>query len=266
MLLPGRHDHREFLFGIYGGSVSDFGRRHLGFFFSPHTIRGERIIQLAAGTLGAALLSTVVWLPALLQYLISARGGNLFQSLGSGALFSPLDTIGMLLLCTSIVIPAFLFQSLRCARGEMKDSKEAYTLVLFVLMLIPVVVEPINKIWHTGSYQAFPGRYGYILVLLGLCLAAQILQRPAPAVQSFFCALTAALFFLLGFVIFAAFFLWNRYPKTLTAYTRTLWGNDQSLQIFLIFSCWQPDAAAWVYFYTDTACSAVVCWQSVCVC
>ena len=49
----------------------------------------------------------------------------------------------------------------------MKDSREAYTLVLFVLMLIPVVVEPINKIWHTGSYQAFPGRYGYILVLLG---------------------------------------------------------------------------------------------------
>ena len=31
--LPGRHDHREFLFGIYGGSVSDFGRRHLGFLF-----------------------------------------------------------------------------------------------------------------------------------------------------------------------------------------------------------------------------------------
>lgn len=206
------------------------------FFFSPHTIRGERIIQLAAGTLGAALLSAVVWLPALLQYLISARGGNLFQSLGSGALFSPLDTIGMLLLCTSIVIPAFLFQSLRCARGEMKDSKEAYTLVLFVLMLIPVVVEPINKIWHTGSYQAFPGRYGYILVLLGLCLAAQILQRPAdPPCNRSSAPWTAALFFLLGFVIFAAFFLWNRYPKTLTAYTRTLWGNDQSLQIFLIF-------------------------------
>ena len=118
----------------------------------------------------------------------------------------------------------------------MKDSKEAYTLVLFVLMLIPVVVEPINKIWHTGSYQAFPGRYGYILVLLGLCLAAQILQRPVdPPCNRSSAPWTAALFFLLGFVIFAAFFLWNRYPKTLTAYTRTLWGNDQSLQIFLIF-------------------------------
>lgn len=123
------------------------------------------------------MLSAVIWIPALLQYLNSARGGNLFQSLGSGSFISPLDTIGMLLLCTSIMIPAFLFQSLRCARGEMADSKEAYTLVLFVLMLIPVIVEPVNKIWHTGSYQAFPGRYGYILVLLGLCLAAQVLQR-----------------------------------------------------------------------------------------
>ena len=77
-----------------------------------------------------------------------------------------------------------MFQSLRCARGNGR-FKEAYTLVLFVLMLIPVIVEPINKIWHTGSYQAFPGRYGYILVLLGLCLAAQVLQRPVdPPLQA----------------------------------------------------------------------------------
>ena len=205
-------------------------------FFSPRATRGQRTVQLAAGTLGAALLSAVIWIPALLQYLNSARGGNLFQSLGSGSFISPLDTIGMLLLCTSIMIPAFLFQSLRCARGEMVDSKEAYTLVLFVLMLIPVIVEPVNKIWHTGSYQAFPGRYGYILVLLGLCLAAQVLQRPVdPPCRRSSVPWTAGLFILLGAVIFAAFSLWERYPKTLTVYTRTLWGNDQSLQIFLIF-------------------------------
>ena len=205
-------------------------------FFSPREIRGQRTVQLAAGTMGAALLSAVAWLPSLLQYLNSARGGSLLQSLSGGNFIAPLSTIGMLLLCTAVILPSFLFQALRCARGEMTDPWETDTLLLFVFMLIPVIVEPINKIWHTGSYQAFPGRYGYILVLLGLCLAAWILQRPGRPLCRRSSALWASvLFLLLGAVIFAAFFLWNHYPKTLTAYTRTLWGNDQSLRIFLIF-------------------------------
>ena len=30
--------------------------------------------------------------------------------------------------------------------------------------------------WHTGSYQAFPARYGYITVFLGLIIAADMLN------------------------------------------------------------------------------------------
>ncbi len=204
-------------------------------FFTPANKRGQLTVQLAAGTVSAALLSAVVWLPALMEYLQSARGGNLFQSLGSGSFFTPLSTIGMLLLCNTILLPAFVFQAVRCANKEMDGAYEQYLLMLFSLMMIPAVIEPINKIWHTGSYQAFPGRYGYILVFLGLCLAAQLLQPPKGKHRSGSRLWTAVVLLLAGATVFTAWFLYTNSSKTLSVYTRTLWGNDQSLRTFLLF-------------------------------
>lgn len=205
-------------------------------FFAPRDTRGQRTVSFAAGTLCAALLSAVVWLPALLQYLRSARGADLWESLTAGSFFSRFHTIGMLLLCTAILTPAFLFQALRCARGEMESRRERYLLCLFCLMLAPVFIEPINKMWHTGSYQAFPGRYGYMIVLLGLTLAGQILQQPVePACARSSKPWTAGLFLLTGGTAVAGFWLWQRYPKTLTTYIRTLWSSNAALRIFLIF-------------------------------
>ena len=34
--------------------------------------------------------------------------------------------------------------------------------------------------WHTGSYQAFPVRYGYITIFLGLILTAVVLNHAEP--------------------------------------------------------------------------------------
>lgn len=205
-------------------------------FFASAKTRGQRTVQLAAGTAGAALLSAAVWLPALLEYLRSARGGNLLKSLGSGNFFTPFSTIGMLILCNAVLLPAFILQVVRFVNKEMDNPREIYLLLLFSLMLIPIVIEPVNKIWHTGSYQAFPGRYGYILVFLGLCLAARSLQRPEnPALRSSSWPWTAVLFLLAGGAAFTGYFLSENYPKTLSVYTRTLWGNDASLRTFLFF-------------------------------
>lgn len=40
------------------------------------------------------------------------------------------------------------------------------------LMLLPIVFEPVNKMWHTGDYMAFPMRYGYMTTLMMLTFAA----------------------------------------------------------------------------------------------
>ena len=56
----------------------------------------------------------------------------------------------------------------------MKDRKVFAVFCVFVLLMIPVFIDPINKMWHTGSYQAFPVRYGYMTVFIGLILFASI--------------------------------------------------------------------------------------------
>ena len=35
------------------------------------------------------------------------------------------------------------------------------SVIAILLTAVPLVVEPVNKMWHTGNYMAFPARYGY---------------------------------------------------------------------------------------------------------
>ncbi len=93
-IFSGGNDRCQFLSGVYAGFVPDLGSWYLDLFFSPRATRGQRTVQLAAGTLGAALLSAVIWIPALLQYLNSARGGNLFRALEAAALSARWTRLG----------------------------------------------------------------------------------------------------------------------------------------------------------------------------
>lgn len=63
-------------------------------------------------------------------------------------------------------------------RRKSKNSR-FYALLSF-LTLLPVVFEPINKMWHTGDYMAFPMRYGYMTTLMMLTFAAVKLSHTKP--------------------------------------------------------------------------------------
>ncbi len=54
------------------------------FFSIKEPVCGQRVVSLGLGTMGAGLLTAVVWLPSLIEYLGSARGANLFDSLAAG--------------------------------------------------------------------------------------------------------------------------------------------------------------------------------------
>ena len=121
-------------------------------------------------------------------------------------------------------------------QGKMADSKSLYT-GAFVLVLIPVIVEPINKIWHTGSYQALPRPVWIHLGAAGPLPGGAGFQRPVdPPCRRSLRPMDSRAVYSAGRCDFSPLFPFgNGTPKTLTVYTRTLWGNDQSLQIFLIF-------------------------------
>ena len=62
-------------------------------------------------------------------------------------------------------------------RGKWEGARSRrllFLLALSLLMSVPLWIEPVNKFWHIGSYQAYPSRYGFILVFLWALLAAAV--------------------------------------------------------------------------------------------
>lgn len=208
------------------------------FFFVPKPQRGETILLFGLATLAAGLLTGVVWLPSLLEYLASARTGNIISSLRTGSLITRLDTTYTVILCTGALGAAI---AMSIAMKLYRDRRVKLLLILLVATLIPVFIEPINKMWQTGSYQSFPVRYGYIpiflgLVLLALCIA-DINTRTGVhngAGVGWVSVVTAIV--AVAAVIFCAYTILRYEYVSVTAYTATLWGNSESFQRLFLFA------------------------------
>lgn len=196
--------------------------------------RGKDMLLLGISTVLVALLTAVIWMPSLLQYLNSARTGDLVTSLQIGKLLTRFDTTLALIFCTGVLFASVMLYF----AFHLHDGREThFVFYVFAVMMIPVLIEPINKMWHTGNYQAFPLRYGYIPIFFGLILFAielsAINREPAPLVSkpvSLFvgmCAVSA--------VFVAACILVARDYDALSVYTKTLWGNNRSFRLFLAF-------------------------------
>jgi uncharacterized membrane protein YfhO len=214
------------------------------FFFRDKAERKYQILLFGLSTLVTGLLTGVVWLPSLFEYLASARTGDIITSLRTGTLITHLDTTLTVILCTgaigAAVIMAFVIRICR-------ENRVKLLLVLLAATLIPVFLEPINKMWHTGSYQSFPVRYGYIPIFIGLILLAECissLNRNAKELQTNYntgTVITAAVAIIA--VIFCAYTILRYEFKTVTVYTMTLWGDANSFQRLFLFAM----AVAFVY-------------------
>lgn len=197
--------------------------------------RRKTVLLLGISTLITALITTVVWLPSLMQYMASARTGNLLASLRVGGLISRLDTTFAVIICSGSIFAALIFYLLFARK---LSSKVTFVFLILILTIIPVFIEPINKMWQTGNYQAFPVRYGYITVLFGLILFGAVVSgineenrlASSSALSAFGGMLAVSAVFLAECLI-----LYKDYD-VITIYTETLWGNSASFRFLLLFS------------------------------
>ncbi len=111
---------------------------------------GDSILLLGTGAILSLLLTAPVWLPSLLEVSASARGQGLISSLSAGNLTTDLYTSLPVLLCTAIPAASLFLIRRRQTRSGFFTALAGC--ILF--FLIPLVLNPINKMWHTGSYQA----------------------------------------------------------------------------------------------------------------
>lgn len=213
--------------------------------FLVMALPGEKRAASAALVCWGALLSVwitaVVWLPSLLEVMFSARESNTFLNLGNGKLLSQLATT-----LPTIFTAALPFAALTLfSRHSFSSKKIRFLLVGCLLLCVPLFLQPVNRMWHTGSYQGFPTRYGYMLNLLLLLLAAFLMKTElTPALhppKRFVYIGTVVLVLCYGGLVFFSLF----YSRDLfTSYVKTLWGDNISLtSLFLLLL-----VAAWIYF------------------
>lgn len=180
-------------------------------------------------SLCACLLSAPCWLPMLSQYMSSARTVGLIESITSGAWISYIYTVWPLLFCTATFVPVILLTV-----RHLRERDVRLYFFLFLLTAVPFVLEPINKMWHTGNYMAFPARYGYMtaffaLVLLGLImdrLSARHEPRRLASRRTAFALLPVCAALCAGAAAVVLFFY-----SGARAYTQTLWGDRDSFFI-----------------------------------
>ncbi|MDD6224354.1 MAG: YfhO family protein, partial [bacterium] len=138
--------------------------------------RKKGIVALAITTIITLLLSAFIVLPSYLQISISSRMGFSWQELlnsqtgpitdkGSMFMFGGIMWVGLLLLLK-----------------DFRKNKHFITWYIptSLILLIPVIVEPINKIWHFGSYAFFPYRAGFIMMFLLIVGACYSLEQYSP--------------------------------------------------------------------------------------
>lgn len=135
--------------------------------------RKNSVLLLGIGTIVAILIASIKILPAFIQTFDSSRvGGNTVGILKSHTSYM-YDRISFLF-SGVIICPLILLLI-----SKYKENKKFLILTIsaLILTLIPVVVDPVNRIWHMGSYSSFPFRYGFIPTLIFIIMAGYYINK-----------------------------------------------------------------------------------------
>ena len=196
----------------------------------PAKRRGTVARRFWAASIIAAALTAFVWLPCLIQVLQSARSGSLIESLMQSELFFHLGDKVTLLGSTALgfaMLPVLL-QKEESSRDKM----------LFLMLCTALVLDPINIMWHTGSYQAFPLRWGMIPILLMLTLAGKQLSDRAIEPTVGYKSRTFSLLMLtfsLAAVPLSGVLIRKLAGNVLYSYVDTLWVSTPNAIFLIVF-------------------------------
>lgn len=226
----------------------------------------------------AALVSAITWLPSLLQYFSSGRKTSIVESLSSSSPLVSYQTAWQ-----TVLSMLFLFPFAFCRR-DTDDSDRRLRQILFFAMLVPMVLEPINKMWQTGNYMCFPTRYGFMPLFLCITLAADVLAKPFPKgakepnenngklkkILAFFkkeggrYAISAVLVAVsVAYCVFAIRYT-NKNVEVMDQYSSSNWGNDASFNALLkLYSIAALVGVACFIVYRFGMAKRILLWVSV---
>lgn len=173
-----------------------------------------------------ALISCVSIIPSFIQYIESARSSSLFDTVSFSYFLTSFQTTIPLLLGSISVIP-FLFN-----KNLNSDKKIKY--ILLALLFIPIIIDPINCMWHIGSYQAFPCRFAFIFTFLVLDITASNFDQTKEDKLSLkhLIGLGSSIILVTFLYIFEGKYI-EKKIQDLDQYSHSLWGNNTSFEALL---------------------------------
>ena len=149
---------------------------------SDKTKRRVFCARLGITTFLSLAVSAAAWLPAVMKWTVISRTNSSSKTGLLSLLRSPQ--------CTQPGVKAFVFFNLELAvvlgaiavwravsRKEKMSSRTAFLLFMFLMMLMPILNEGSNLIWHLGSYAQFPYRNGFMLTFSAIELIAHQWQK-----------------------------------------------------------------------------------------
>ncbi len=203
----------------------------LGFYTLSKDIKEKTVyLKLGVCALCSLLLTAIVSVPSLAQYFSSGRTADVIEGIKNCSFFTYTETTLAAVLSSGIIFAALL---MLLPRFFEQDKKTAALTATFFALLIPMLIEPVNRMWHTGSYMSFPVRFGFIAVFVGLIICGRLFEKQDFAHKSrpLFATLCIVLCLTLGgFMLYYA----NQNTEALTNYAKTLWGDKESLRGLLI--------------------------------
>ncbi len=122
----------------------------------------KAIFNLGVATVISLLIASFILVPTFLEIAASERVGFDISYILNSKLGPLSDKISF------IFASALLIALIMILLLNYKKHKK-FSLFIFINLLLlglPLIIEPINKLWHFGSYVSFPYRYGYLLIFM----------------------------------------------------------------------------------------------------
>lgn len=176
-------------------------------------------LRFILSSVTAALITSPIWLCSLIQVSESARSINNLSKLIYDSPFESLYDKLCLIITDAFIFAALLFV---IKSPILKKKRVRYNLILLVFLIIPVFIDPINKMWHGGGYQSFPLRYGYMIIFTILSVVSESFETFPESKKS------TPLYGIISFAImailsFTAVYVTIDRKETLSSYVTSLW-------------------------------------------
>jgi len=134
--------------------------------------RRRNSFKFMVSSLISALITAPVWLVSLIQVTESGRGESIDTRTG---LFA--NWIDKYCLISAVSIVIFSVFTMFRDRKFYNHGINRFYKQMVIILLIGAFIDPVNKMWHTGSYQAYPLRYGFIIIFIGLVSAGKYISE-----------------------------------------------------------------------------------------